>query len=118
MLPVAIVLFVFAAIFGAIVLLAILRNHRTPKPVVIAHGSFAGFALLLVITYIAMGHTDRLLIAGAIVLLVAAIGGFIMFGIDIFTKRPPKMIAIIHPIIAISGVVLLFAYLLESASSS
>ncbi|MDR3478501.1 MAG: hypothetical protein P4M14_10780 [Gammaproteobacteria bacterium] len=117
MLQVAIVLLIFAAILGSVVLIAILKNHRTPKPVVVAHGSVAGFALLLIFTYIAMGHTDTLVIAGAIVLLIAAIGGFILFGLDVFTKRPPKVMAIVHPIIGISGIVLLITYFLAKQSS-
>ena len=117
MLPIALVLFVFAAMLGVVVLKAILRNHRTPKPVVVAHGCFAGLALLLVLTYIAMGHIDTLLVAGAIVLLIAAAGGFILFGIDIFTKRPPKVMAVIHPILGVSGLVILLVYLIQSSSA-
>jgi hypothetical protein len=117
MLQVAIVLFIIAAVLGSVVLIAILKNHSTPKPVVIAHGSVAIIALLMVFTYIAMGHTDTLVIAGAIVLSLAAIGGLILFGLDIFTKQPPKAIAIIHPIIGISGVILLIAYFIAKQSA-
>ncbi len=107
MLSIAIMLFVFAAVFGAIVLLAILSNKPTPKPVVIIHGTLAGIGLLLAVTYVAIGKASTLQITGLVLLLLAALGGFTLFGIDISNKKIPKALAIGHPFLAIIGVILL-----------
>ena len=62
MLIIAIVLFIIAAVFGLINLIAVLKNRPTPSLAVLAHGSFAFIALLVLIAAIASGHKDILLI--------------------------------------------------------
>ncbi len=106
----SLILLLVAMIFGSLTLIRILKNKRTNKPIVVLHGVFAGFGLLMVLTYIAMGHTSTLPIVGATFLGIAAVGGFIMFGIDISKKRVPKSLAIGHPILAVIGVLLLVYY--------
>jgi hypothetical protein len=110
MIAVAIMLFAFAAVFGLIVLIAILKNHPTPKPVVVIHGSLGGIGLLVLLTYLAMGNITPLYIASLSLLLIAITIGFTVFGFDISNKRIPKSLAILHPILAIAGIVLLILY--------
>jgi hypothetical protein len=49
------------------------------------------------------------------VLLLAITVGFTVFGFDISNKRIPKFLAILHPILAIAGVVLLIVYAIRQA---
>lgn len=109
---VAIVLFLFAAVFGLVVLTAILKDRPTPKPIVFIHGGLALIALLILITYVAVGHTEPLIVSSVILFVLAAVGGLTLFIFDISGKTIPKTIAIIHPIVAIAGVVTLIIYLL------
>jgi hypothetical protein len=116
MLVVGIIFLTFAVLFGIILLNAILNNKRTPKPVVFLHGAVAFFAILVLIGYIAAGHTDRLLIAALTLFLLAAAGGLVMFAIDIRKKPIPKLIALIHPLIGLSGFITLLVYVLQPSS--
>ncbi len=111
MLAVAVIFFIFASVFGLVVLTEILRNHTTPKPVVLIHGFLAGIGLLIALTYAAMGHSSSLYVTGLVVLILAAIGGFTLFAIDVSQKKIPKLMAILHPILAITGVVIFIVYL-------
>jgi hypothetical protein len=113
MLATAIVLFIFAAIFGVIVLLSILKNHRTPKPIVVIHGSLGGVGLLIALTYLAMGNITPLYLTSMGFLLVAITIGFIVFGIDISGMRIPKWLALLHPLLAVTGVIILIVYMIQ-----
>ena len=113
MLGVAIMFFVFAAVFGLIVLIAILKNQTTPKPVVVIHGSLGGIGLLILLTYLAIGNITPLYIASLCLLLIAVAIGFTVFGFDISEKRIPKVLAILHPVLAISSVILLIVYAMQ-----
>lgn len=111
MLATAIVLFLFAGVFGLIVLLTLFKNHPTPKPVVVIHGVLGGIALLITLTYLAMGHTEPLFLTGTGLLLAAVVIGFIAFGIDISGMRVPRWLVIIHPLLAVAGVIVLLFFL-------
>jgi glucose uptake protein GlcU len=109
---VAIVLFVIAAILGAIVLFHVLKNKNTPKPVVIIHGVLAAIGLLLVIYY-AVVHAAHAPITSLVLFIIAAIGGFTLFGIDMAKRKLPKWLAVIHPIIAAAGLIALIVFVVR-----
>jgi hypothetical protein len=115
MLIAAVCFFLIAAFLGTFLLRSILKNKRTYKPIVFMHGSVAGLALLILVTYVALGHTAPLLIACVVLFVLAALGGLTMFTLDTTGKRRPKMLAIGHPIIAVSSIILLIIYIVQSA---
>lgn len=106
MLTIAILLFAVAAVFGLIVLTALLKNRETPKPVVYTHGLFAATALVLLIAY---AVTDGAHSVGGIIALfvVAALGGLLLFGRDLMKKAGPKWLAVVHALLAVSAFVML-----------
>jgi len=109
------VIFFFIAVFlGIFLLRAILKNKRTYKPVVFMHGSVAGLALLMLATYIALGHTAPLLMTSAGFFVLAFLGGLTMFTLDATGKRVPRMLAVGHPMIAVVALVLLIVYIVQS----
>jgi hypothetical protein len=113
MLVTAIVLFIVAAVFGLIILTAILRNQPTPKPVVFIHGPIAATALLLVIIYMVTKGASPLLITSIVLFILAALGGLTLFTIDM-SKRPiPKLLAMLHPLVAVAGLIVLIIYVLQ-----
>lgn len=112
LLKIAIALFIIGAIFGLIVLTAILRNQPTPKPVVLFHGLFVATALVLVLIAFFTGQQDKLLLISLGLFVIAAIGGFTMLFTDLLNKPIPKWLAIIHPLVAASGLVVLIVYVL------
>lgn len=111
MLLTAIILFVFAAIFGLIVLLSVLKNKTTPKPAVFIHGVLAAAGLVLVALYV-IENADNSPLVSLIVFLVAAVGGFIMFGRDMTNKSVPKGLAMIHVGVAVAGLLLLVLFVI------
>lgn len=117
MLVVAITLFIFAAFFGLIILTSILKNQPTPKPAVFIHGGIALIALVATVTYIVAGHADTLVLTGLGLLLLAALGGLTLLVVDLSNKPIPKLLALLHPLFAISGVIVLIIYALQQTSA-
>lgn len=117
MLAFAIGLFIIAAIFGSVILKAILKNKRTPSLMSLMHGSFAFGALLIVITYVASGHTSPLLITSMVLFILAALGGFTLLTFDLSKKPIPRALALGHPALAIIALTLLVVYVVQNTPS-
>lgn len=113
MLIFALILFVLAALFGLIILKAILKNKHTPKPIVLLHGSAAILAILIIASYIAAGHAATLLLTSLVLFVLAALGGLVMVTKDVQGKPIPKAIALIHPLIGLAGLIVLIIYMLQ-----
>ncbi len=109
MLVTAIVLFVVAAVFGLVNLIPILKNKPTPKPTVFIHGAVAAVGLLLVIIAVAKESASSP-VSALVLFIIAALGGFVLFGFDMQKKPVPKWLAVLHPIIAAVGLVLLIVF--------
>jgi len=109
----AIVLFVLAAVFGLVALTAILKNKPTPKPAVFIHGGLAAIALVLVILYAVTG-SGAAPVTRLVLVVVAALGGFVLFAKDMQHKSIPTFLAIAHPIIAAVGLVLLILFVVSN----
>lgn len=114
MLVLAIVLFLAAVVCGLVMLIAILQDRPTNKTAKTLHGTFAGLALIIMVVYIltSMSGWSSLLITSLVLLISAALGGLTMFMMDRKNKQFPKIIALIHPIIAIAGLIALIIYVL------
>lgn len=108
MLITTVLLFAIAAILGATLITKVFRDKETPKPVVYAHGFAAATALvLLIIAY--MGSGDTLLLTSLLIFVIAALGGFILFGKDLTGKPMPKWLAAVHALAAVTAFVILLA---------
>lgn len=106
MLITTIILFGLAAILGLVLITKVLKDRETPKPVVYSHGAAAAAGLvLLILAYINRGGS--LLMISVLLFVVAALGGFILFGRDLTGKGIPKWLAVVHALAAVSGFVLL-----------
>ncbi len=106
MLLTTIILFALAAVLGLILITKVFKDEETPKAVVYSHGGAAALALvLLIITY--MNQGDSLMLTSLLVFIVAALGGFVMFGRDVSHKPIPKWLAVVHALAAVTGFVLL-----------
>jgi hypothetical protein len=77
----AIALFALAAVAGLIVLLKVLKGEPTPKPIVYVHGALGATALVLLL--LAMGRPDGPPMYTVVLFVIAAIGGIIVFVIDL-----------------------------------
>jgi len=106
----AIVLFLTAALFGFHLLKHVLKATPTPKGSLLFHSIFAASGLAIIIYHVWEGERGYLLTA-LIFLVLAALGGFVMGYTDLILKKnPPKAIAIVHPILAVTGVIFILLH--------
>ena len=109
----ALVLFITAALFGFHLLKHVLAGTVTPKGSLLFHSIFAAAGLAIVVVNIYQGEKGHL-VTSLIFLSIAALGGFIMGYIDVIQKKtPPKILAIVHPILALTGVLFLVLHSLK-----
>lgn len=108
----AVALFLIAAIFGLAILIALLQDRSTNKIVLYLHGSFAVIAIALMIAYLIMYGGDTLLVISLVLFILAAMGGLTLFTLDMKKKAVPKWLALIHPLVAIAGLITLVIHVL------
>lgn len=114
MLILSIFLFLAAALCGLVILIAILQDRIVNKTAKYLHGAFAAVALIILIVYVLafMPTKSTLLIASVTLFIIAALGGLTLFTLDKSNKKIPKVFAIVHPLIALAGLVALIVYVL------
>lgn len=112
MLMTAIFLFIIALCFGLGLLVTVLSDRPTSKPVILIHGGAALVGLLVIIVYMLKGHFQPLLIASIILFVIAALGGLTLFSFDWRAKPIPKALAVLHPLLAFTAFLLLVIYIL------
>ncbi|HYP16180.1 MAG TPA: hypothetical protein VEQ65_03135 [Opitutus sp.] len=105
MLLLIIALFGLAAVLGLAVASQLVKKVPTSKPVAIAHGLVGATALALLAVH--ASRSPHPLLAWAIGLLViAALGGAVLFANDLRRKPGPAGLIAIHAIVAVVAVVL------------
>lgn len=114
MLVLAIVLFLAAVVCGIAMLIAILQGNSPNKIIKYLHGGFAAAALIIVIVYAFsfMSEPSSLLTTSVTILVFAALGGLTLFIMERKNKPIPKIFAVIHPLVAIAGLIGLIIYVL------
>lgn len=112
MIYIAIALFLCAAIFGIILANAILRGQPTPKPVVFIHGLLAAAGLAMVVLY-AVKNAENKPMTSLILLIIGALGGFVLFARDMQKKPGPFMLVVIHALFGVSGVLGLLLFVMK-----
>lgn len=105
MINLALILFALAAVVGLAVFLRVIKGEPTSRPAVLAHGGIAAAALVLLIVYYLSNPAG--LTISLVLFIVAALGGFVMFGRDVSGKSIPKPLAFIHAGAAVLAFVLL-----------
>ena len=108
MLTTAIIIFAIAAVFGLMNLIAILKSQETRKPVVYIHGLLAATALVLLIAY-ATSEASKNVTLSIVLFVVAALGGFLLFGRDLMKKAGPKWLALVHGLVAVASFLILLS---------
>lgn len=105
MLVIALALFAVAALFGVYMLVRVVKGVLPPWPAAILHGLFAatGLVLLLYVTFVANAPAPMIVMAAAVLLLIAALGGFALVSFHLRKQVPPRALAGIHALVAVSG---------------
>ncbi len=105
-------LFALAAILGLTILLKVVKNKTTYKPVVFLHGALAVIALIFLILNFMNNPKGLYLVVGLFWL--TAVMGLTTFAYDITKREPPKFVALVHAGSAITSFALLILYIFYS----
>jgi hypothetical protein len=108
------ILLFLAACLGVGLLFPILKNKAPLKPVIVVHGLAAILAIILIISYAMSGHSQPFLVMIAILLILAAISGFIVLKTNINKNSIRVLLAILHPLLAGIALIALIAYLIST----
>jgi len=106
---VCIFLFAVAAVFGLINLIRLLASGRPPRATVYIHGAVAAVSLVLLVVYAIVRNGAAPMVA-LILFIIAALGGFTLFGIDLATQKPPRWLGVVHGVVAVAGFVFLLIF--------
>ena len=111
MLVAALALFALAAIVGVYMLTRLLRNELPPWLAAVIHGAFAATGLVLLIYTLATSGVSPapVLFAAAVILVIAALAGFLLVSFHARKKAPPRALAFVHAAAAIAGFLTLAA---------
>lgn len=104
-LTVPIVLFVLAALLGLIVAVQIFKKKPTSKAVALVHGAFGAAGLIALLLY-AMKNSHRFLTTAIVLLVIAALGGLLVFVNDLRGRPGPNAVVVIHALAAVAAVAL------------
>lgn len=115
MIVIAIGLFLFSALFGLYMASRVFGGNLPPWGAVILHGLLAASGLVLLLYTLYTGARSTALLAGAGLLVIAALGGFFMLTFQLRKAPPPKAIVVVHALAAVAGVVCLLGSVLGMA---
>jgi hypothetical protein len=109
----SLVLFVAAVVFSVLGFVRRLASGTVSRPLGYVHGILATAAFVVLVIYYA-AHVSSGPEWAARFLVVSAIIGFVFFGIHLARSRPPLWLGILHGVLALAGLVLLFAFALAA----
>jgi hypothetical protein len=103
MLIISIVLFALAAVLGIVVALQLLQKRETSKPTALVHGLLGAGGLVVLIVY-TMQNPHKFLTSAIVLLVIAALGGVILFANDLRKRPGPTFLIIVHALAALAAV--------------
>ncbi len=109
MLNTTIILFALAAIVGVLLLLKVLKGESTAKPLVFLHGALSATGLVLLTLYVVENYEGGPVLSLGL-FIIAALGGFILFAMDLSKKKVSKTLALIHGGAAVIAFLLLLMF--------
>jgi hypothetical protein len=112
MLAYAILLFAIAAIGGLILAAHVLRNKFAPWALSLLHALLGAAGLAMLIVMFVQGGTADRLIAALALLILAALGGFLLASFHLRKKIAPKAVVVVHAGVAVVGFLTLLSMLL------
>jgi hypothetical protein len=113
LLLIATILLLLAACLGIGLLVPILKNKSPLKTVIVLHGLGAILAIIIIIGYAISGHQPFLVMI-AILLILAAISGFVVLKTNINKNSIRVLLAILHPLLVGLALIALIAYLVSA----
>ena len=102
---IALILFVVAALGGIVLVALRLMNRPLPLGLALIHGAVAAAGLVtLAIAVVQHPQPSRLPLIALGLLVVAALGGFVVFSFHLRNRPIPLPLTVVHALIAVAGV--------------
>jgi hypothetical protein len=99
----AILAFAIAAVGGAVLATHVLRDKFAPWALSLLHALLGATGLVLLIGMLLQGNVPQKVLVGFGLMLVAALGGFLLASFHLRRKLPPKAVVVVHAGIAVAG---------------
>ena len=103
MLTASIVLFLYAALGGLVMVVGIFRGAKPWLPLALGHGVLAATALVLALL-VAIETGVAAIKYGVAVLVLAALGGFFLLSFHLRGNPHPRVVVVLHALLAVGGV--------------
>ncbi|WP_374012542.1 hypothetical protein [Pseudoxanthomonas koreensis] len=103
MLHYAITAFAIAALGGFYLAAHVLRGRLAPWAVSLLHAGLGALGLALLIVLLVQGQATQAVLVGFGLLLVAALGGFVLASFHLRKRLPPKAVVVVHAGAAVIG---------------
>jgi hypothetical protein len=111
MLTTAAILFALGALGGLVMAISHFRNKRWPLGLAVVHGLAGAAGLVLLAWALYAGTTGSYLTLSLTLLVVAALGGFVLFANHLRGRPLPSAVVVIHALVAAGGFLLLLVSL-------
>lgn len=102
-------LFVAAALGGVVLFALRLRGGNPPLPLAVGHGLLAAAGLVVLVIHLVADGWSTLPGTACVLLVLAALGGFVVFGMHLRERLIPVPLTVVHALLAVAGVGLLVA---------
>lgn len=100
-----------ASLVGVFLIIQGLRHHKSSLKLGLIHASLAIAGIALLLTQIVQGPIDKQNNIAMLLLVLALIGGGMVFALREANKPPAMVVVVIHAIMALTGLsVLIFKY--------
>ena len=103
MLTASIVLLLYAALGGLVMAVGIFRGATPWVPLALGHGVLAAMALVLALL-VAIATGVAAIKYGVAVLVLAALGGFFLLSFHLRGKPQPRVVVVLHALLAVGGI--------------
>ncbi|KAF1687061.1 hypothetical protein B1992_06525 [Pseudoxanthomonas broegbernensis] len=103
MLNYAVTVFAIAALGGLYLAGHVFRGRLPPWAVSLLHAGLGALGLILLIVALVQGEASRAVLIGFGILLVAALGGFLLASFHLRRRLPPRAIVVVHAGVAVAG---------------
>ena len=108
----ALLVFAVAAAAGLFMATRVLRAQFAPWAISLLHAAFGATGLILLIALLLKGSPPQRMVIAFVLLLIAALGGFLLASFHLRQKLPPKGIVFVHAGVAVAGFLTLLSLVL------
>ena len=99
----AVIAFAVAALGGIFLAVHVLRGNFAPWAISLVHAGLGALGLILLLVALVQGAASQAVLIGFVLLLIAALGGFLLASFHLRKRLAPKGVVVIHAGVAVIG---------------